>query len=738
MAAPDEEFLRKLREVFGIEAREHLQALSTGLLGLEKAADRAQQQAIVETIFREAHSLKGAARSVNRDDLEMICQALESVFSRWKTDGIRAEAQAFDVLNGALDFAERSLETGAPDPQQLTTLVQQVRALEEGGSVVPIAPLAPVEETPEPPRIESRPVAHTVRIATAKLDALLLQAEEMIAIKNSVEQRSRELTAADQMMAKWRTASARTGMEIQRLRAGNDRLAPQRAWESLERNQSELRAVDHQLSALAQAAERDEREIRAMVDDLLRDAKRMMMLPFSTLLELFPNQVRSLARAQGKEVDLRLRGRGVEIDKRILEQMKDPLIHLVRNAVDHGFEDAATRATQGKAARGTLTIAVSQIDAGKVEILVSDDGAGIDLDQVKAAVINAGLVSSEDMDRRTETEALQLIFLSGISTSGVLTEISGRGLGMAIVRERVEALGGHIEIDTAPRRGTTFRMILPVTLATFKGLLIVAGGEHFIVPTLNVERVLRIEREKIQTVENKETISWDGRAVSLVWLDAVLGLERREPVLPTKFIQVAILGVGETRIAFAMDEVMGEQEVLVKPLQKPLVHVRNIAAATVLGSGKTVLILNVPELLQSATEAAGRVVARPAAPAERKTRAILVADDSVTSRMLLKNILEAAGYSVTTAVDGAEAWTVLKTRSFDAVVSDVQMPRMDGFDLTAKLRADSGLREVPVVLVTALESREHRERGIEVGANAYLVKSSFDQSNLLDVVRGLL
>jgi len=453
--------------------------------------------------------------------------------------------------------------------------------------------------------------------------------------------------------------------------------------------------------------------------------------------------VRDLAHDQNKDVQLVLRGSEVEIDKRILEEMKDPLIHLLRNCVDHGVEAPEARAQKGKPRRATVTLSVSQVGGNEVEILIADDGAGMDLAEIKAAAVRHGVVSEDEADKLGEQQALALIFQSGISTSRIITEISGRGLGMAIVREKVEKLGGRVAVETEPGAGTTFHILLPLTLATFKGILVEAAGQSFVIPTASVERVVRIQPDDVKTVENRETIplsraSSGQDVVALVRLDDVLELSGAKEG-DAGLMQVVVLGSGEKRIAFRVDEVLNEQEVLVKSLGAPLARVRNIAGATVLGSGKAVPILNAADLLKSALRMSGTSSrASGAGEVETGGKAVLIAEDSITSRMLLKNILESAGYQVTTAVDGMDALTALKTSDFDIVVSDVDMPRLDGFGLTEAIRGDKRLEELPVVLVTGRESREDRERGIDVGASAYIVKSSFDQSNLLDVLRRLV
>jgi two-component system chemotaxis sensor kinase CheA len=420
--------------------------------------------------------------------------------------------------------------------------------------------------------------------------------------------------------------------------------------------------------------------------------------------------------------------------------MKDPLIHILRNCIDHGIEKPTVRRKKHKAPIGTINVAIAQKDGGKVEIVVADDGAGIDVGKVQASAHRLGLASAKSADKLGEREALALIFQSGVSTSPIITDISGRGLGLAIVREKIERLDGTIEIESHPDAGTIFRMVVPLTLAVFRGVLVRAGGQLFVIPLRNIECVVRVAEKDIRTVENRETILFGGQAVSLARLGDVLELPGNNSANEADdTIQAAILGLGLARIAFQVDAVLGEQEVLVKTLGRQLARVRNVAGACVLGTGQVAVVLNVADLMKSAVQQtiAGRA---PIAeqPAETQQRSILVVEDSITSRALLKNILASAGYRVTTAVDGIDGYTALKTATFDLVVSDVEMPRMDGFDLTARIRSDKHLSQLPVVLVTALESREHREHGIDVGANAYIVKSSFDQSNLLEVVGRLV
>jgi two-component system chemotaxis sensor kinase CheA len=376
-----------------------------------------------------------------------------------------------------------------------------------------------------------------------------------------------------------------------------------------------------------------------------------------------------------------------------------------------------------------------------VEILLEDDGAGIRRDNVRGAALRSGLLSREEADKLTGENELNLIFFSGLSTVPILTDVSGRGLGLAIVREKVEKLGGSISAESAPDQGTAIRIILPRILATFRGILVEAGRQLFVLPTGNVERVARIRRSEIKTAENRETVRLYDRTLSFVSLGPVLGFTQAvDAVQQREHVEIAVLSSAGTSLAFGLDRIRNEQEFLLKPLGGPLVRVRNIAGATILGTGEAVPVLNVADLIKSAIRQLDSGGSSGPAPGRESTEesqrlSVLVVEDSITSRTLIRNILEFAGYRVMTAVDGIDALTILRTESVDLVVSDVEMPRMNGFDLTARIRADKKLADMPVILVTALESREDKERGIDVGANAYIVKSRFDQSNLLDVIR---
>jgi two-component system, chemotaxis family, sensor kinase CheA len=744
MRTANGEFLAQLRATFQVEAEEHLQAMAAGLLQLEGSAAPEVRRGALEGVFRAAHSLKGAARTVDADEIEALCQSLEEVLSSWKRGESAPSPGAFDALHRKLDAVSAALGAcmarwaerppGAPK-------APAVAAVERAAPAAP-AP-APVQEAP--------PSEETVRISVGKLDAHLRQAEEMLAAKLMAQRRMDELVDLGRRLAscrdEWTTVEPETHalrQSVQRAAAGRDRPSPAGPLDRLlalcDWNREQVGAIASTVEGLVRAARQERHAVGKMVEDLLEDSKRLLLLPFATVAAPLPKLVRDLCRDQGKEADLVIRGESTEIDKRILEEIKDPLVHLLRNSVDHGIEPPEQRVRRGKPARATITLAVSRLDGNKVQVVLSDDGAGIDARKVKDSSVRQGLITAQEAQRLDPAQALALIFQSGVSTSPIVTQLSGRGLGLAIVREKAQKLGGEVSVESGPGTGSVFRIELPSVRATFRGILVEAAGRLLVVPTEQVERAMRAAPGDILTVEGRDTISLGGRALPLVRLAEVLELPDADgEAQAAQAQQLLVLGSGEQRVAFIVDAVLDEREVLVKPLRKPLVRVRNVAAVTVLGSGQVVPILAVEDLLRSARKLAGPGTrASQARPVKRKARAILVAEDSITSRMLLKGILESAGYRVRTAVDGMEAFQLLREERFDLVVSDVEMPRLNGFDLTARIRADAKLAELPVVLVTALETRQDRERGIDAGANAYIVKSSFDQSDLLEAVRRLV
>lgn len=819
----EQELLKRLREAFMMESGERLASLSDRLLELEKVEDEARRQEILEVVYREAHSLKGAARAVNLTEIEAICQSMESVFGAMNRREITRSNSLFDTLHEVVNFIERNLavEQEHLDQEEIKEILAKLEDLHKGapapkkkggtppakaqgkpaaaaqapdeqpappkpGAARPVSPPAgkspaPVSSSPSPagagqevqesppgkkeasappkkspgqpeqpapkqPAASRNPyLTNTVRIATVKLDRLLLKAEDMISLKLTGSQGVHELKQLRNLFDHWQKKWAKTDIHFRRLRkelSQKEELAESGLAEIdkfLDWNQDFIKSIHRDIRTLTRSAEQNQRFLDRKISHFLEEMKGVIMMPCSTLLDTFPRMIRELARSQGKKIELDMKGSDIEIDRRILEELKDPLIHLIRNSVDHGLEKPDERTRLQKSERGRIKIHITQLEGGKVEIVIGDDGRGIDPDKVRKTAVRKGLLTEKDAAKLSDREAQGLIFHSGLSTASMITQLSGRGLGMAIFMERVEKLGGQLDYSSVPGRETTFTIRLPLSLATFRGTLLQVAGELFLAPSSHVKAVMQVRYDAVRTVENRSTITHAGSPLSLVQLADVLQMARPMRRNGKKRFQVMVLGTSKKRIAFGVDAVLAEQEVLFKELGKQLRKVKNIAGATILGSGQVVPILNVHDLLKSAVGSVGvaPILDRSEDKGEQR-KSILVVEDSITSRTLLKSILEAAGYRVTTAVDGLDGYNVLKSTDINLVISDVEMPRMNGFELTEKIRADEALADMPLILCTSLASQEDRERGVEVGANAYIVKSNFDQSNLLGVVGKLI
>ena len=731
-------------------------------------------------MFREIHSLKGAARAVSLADIEELCQAMETTLSLLKQQRINVSPALFDALHSAIDVLDLLLHDVGTGQKTVSTdaLQHAVRAI---GAIAnpnqafiqpsakyapPVAlkptavhteekPVVPVVSSPKPNRPQQQPeiaqqpsntkpdekpvLKETVRVSTEKLGALLVQAEELITAKAMFKNNILEY----KILVRDYTMQNKAFENQFRALAGNPTNESQHWVDLFNKQKENARKMLQEFQRLAKNNEAFQRGVSRTIDDLLIDIRKTLLVPFSSLLDIIPKIVRDITHEQKKEVHTTISGSEIEIDRRILEELKDPLIHLIRNCIDHGFETPEQRKAKNKPSIGKLKIVVTPTNNRSVVISISDDGAGINREKVLASALKANAVTKEAAAELSDKEILNLIFLSGVSSSSYITTISGRGLGMAIVAEKVAQLGGTIDLESNAEIGTIFTIVLPLSLATFRGVIVSAAGQQLIIPINTIERVIRIKHSDIKAVKNQETITIDGRSIGLVRLDDAIGLpHRRLSEKKNATFHVLILSVNQRRIAYLVDEIIGEQEGIVKSLGSQLPYVQNITGATLLGNGKIVPVINVAELMEATRKVRNTAfVETESAGLEEErniTQSLLVVEDSLTSRSLLRNILEASGYQVKTAVDGVEAFTFLNNERFDLIVSDIEMPRMNGFELTSKIRGDGRFSTLPIILITSLDAPEDRQRGMEAGANAYFIKSSFDQTNLVEIIKRLI
>jgi len=730
-----DELQARLLATFQVEAEEHLQVLTANLLALGRELPAADARKIIEVSFREMHTLKGAARSVGLMNVEVLCQACEAVLSRLSRDQLTPLPPIVRMLHEGVERMPLLL-TGGPAPPAVSELIGRLKSV----TAESIPPAAHPVDPPEPHKTVPAAAPETgflpgnsIRLNTSGLDELLLQAEDLLLPKLAAGERVQEVRALAETVSRCRSTLIRERAARRSLSAAGPAAS---LWADPE---SVMHTVETQIQAMLEHITCDHRMITSAVDGLQKNLRLLRMTAASVVLNPFPGMVRSLADELGKQVEWSVHGADLEVDRKVLDAMKDPLIHLVRNAVDHGIESPEARVKASKPPQGRVAVTVSALEGNRIEIRVEDDGKGIDLDQVRAAAVRARHLTAGESEALTDADALDLIYRSGLSTTPLISSVSGHGLGLAIVREQVEELEGDIHVDTRPGAGTTVRIALPVTISTFRGLLVRAGGQSYLLPSESVERTFHVLQREIKDAQGRPMIQREGRPIQLAQLNELLGLPMKRDQFETDGKQpCVVMRVRDARVALAVEEVLGEQEVVVKELGPPLVRVRNVSGAGLLGTGRLILILCPADLLRSIREHLRTPASFHASEKPSRLPVILVVDDSITTRTMEKNLLEAAGYQVRVAVDGAEAWMLLKGETVDLVVSDVDMPRMNGLELTEKIRAHRDMATLPVILVTALESRDDKERGLEVGANAYLVKSSFDQSNLLEFIRRLL
>ncbi|HSH04366.1 MAG TPA: hybrid sensor histidine kinase/response regulator [Anaerolineae bacterium] len=769
-----EQIRQQLINSFKAEQAEHVEKITQGLLALEKEPPAATQQELLADIFREAHSLKGSARAVNMTTIEALGHRLEDLLLQAKDGHLTLTPDLFDLCYQTLDavglvIAELDKGVSAPPTPVLLLLAKLDETIAELDSATANAESAPdpitttndnasaIPTTDDQPLI-TPPAAdadvdplptptlpttdnETIRVSISKLDDLMAQFSELLATKIRAEQRHTDIRNIQQLTETWQKSWLTIRPQYNRLTRQADQNGQNQEFQAildfLQSSQQNLRHMVSLSNLMSRQVANDNLHLKLIIDDLQESIKRVRMLPLSTITVTFDRMVRDLARQQNKTIHLMIEGGDTELDKRVLEQIKDPIMHLLRNAVDHGIETPEQRLANNKPEVGTIVLSASQ-QGNNIVIAVRDDGQGLDLDAIRKTAVKRRLLSPEDAKNLNDHDAAMLIFNSGLSTSKLITDISGRGVGLDVVRQNVSELHGILQVKTHPGQGTTLLMTIPLTMASSRGLLVGAGDQQYALPLTTVQRMLQIDRTEVAYVQGQPAITYQGQTIPLAWLADLLDLP--SPAAQ-QIITIVIVAVADKQLGLVVDELYGEQEIVIKNLGKQLIKVGGIAGATMLGSGEVRLVLHTADLVKLADRTQSRpleIASKPQAAKKQKTK-ILVVDDSITTRTLEKNILEAAGYQVRLATDGEEAFGTLTSGDLPSlIVSDVNMPRLDGIGLTQRVKRDARYQDIPVILVTSLDSPADKARGIEVGADAYIVKSHFDQGNLLETIAQLI
>lgn len=697
----------ELRNLFRTECEEILDRLEKGLLALERSPE---DKKLLEEVFRQAHSLKGAAAGLGVNAVEAVAHQFEDVLDSARRGRKPLTSGQADRLYQALDVLSRLVleaVTGKQSGVDLRAFLEHLRSpleepskgLEETAeavspTVTEPTSVAPTDTNPASIRVESvrldRALAEMgdLVVTTARLDLRRMQAQEL---RNLYDHWMRE--------ARWKDPATLAQGEV-------------------------LQKFGRRLERLIQALSDDHSRLKQISDQLQLEIREMRLLPLGGLLQGFARMIRDLGQAEGKKVRLVIEGAETKADRRILDGLRSPLTHLLRNAVDHGLESPDERRRAGKPEEGMIVISALR-QGPLLEVVVRDDGAGLDFEAIREGALLNRLRTEEQIAQASESELSALLFVPGFSTRKFVSTTSGRGTGLDAVRADVESLSGTVSIESSPGSGTLFRLRLPLTIATSQVLVCRLGERQFAVPLAYVERSTGYDPAHTFPMSGRSCMEVEGAPVQVNDLAALL--DCRPTVQPRVCL---VLRDQAERQGFLVEELVGVFEVVVKPFsESPLV-----SGVSILADGDLCLILQPGELFRLSRQRIG-VLSPPTVAAKGS---VLLVEDSASMRALTRQVLSEAGYFVTEAVDGEEGLALCQENSFEAVITDIEMPKLDGLELTRRLRGLAAYRKVPIVLVTSLDAPESRKAGLEAGANAYLSKQSAHEGTLLRILERFL
>ncbi|WP_431092732.1 hybrid sensor histidine kinase/response regulator [Pseudomonas brassicacearum] len=747
---PDQMRDASLLELFSLEAEAQVQVLSAGLLALERDPTQADY---LESCMRAAHSLKGAARIVGVDAGVSVAHVMEDCLVSAQERRLVLGAEHIDALLQGTDLLTRIAtpgnSVGAPDIDAYVALMG--RLLDPNAPQAPAVVLPSVETPVEPLRIELPEVEP------------LPATEPAPKRKRVTEGGERVLRVTTERLNSLLDLSSKSLVETQRLKpwlATMQRLKRQQSSGLRALEELNVHLKDHALSLQAQEALGDARRLLAETQQLLAQktaeldefawqasqraqvlydtALACRMRPFADVLSGQARMVRDLGRSLGKQVRLEIEGEKTQVDRDVLEKLEAPLTHLLRNAVDHGIESPEQRILAGKPAEGLIRLRASH-QAGLLVLELADDGAGVDLDRVRRSIVERGLSPEQTAASLSEEELLTFLFLPGFSLRDKVTEVSGRGVGLDAVQHMVRQLRGAVVLEQTAGEGSRFHLEVPLTLSVVRSLVVEVGDEAYAFPLAHIERMCDLAPEDIVQVEGRQHFWHEGRHIGLVAASQLLNRPATQGSSQT--LKVVVIRERETIYGVAVERFIGERTLVVLPLDERLGKVQDISAGALLDDGSVVLIVDVEDLLRSVdklldTGRLERIARQNQAQAPRKR--ILVVDDSLTVRELQRKLLLNRGYDVAVAVDGMDGWNALRSEDFDLLITDIDMPRMDGIELVSLLRRDNRLQSLPVMVVSYKDREEDRRRGLDAGADYYLAKASFHDDALLDAVVELI
>ncbi|MBF0469915.1 MAG: response regulator [Gammaproteobacteria bacterium] len=731
----DPALLRQLLETFRIELDELLPILSEGVLALEHEISSKEKTDKLNAMLRACHNIKGASRGIGLLRISDLAHRIEDLFSliqKGERDLTRPVANISLTAIDTLKLLVSDDLGGEGDDNPLRPEQEKVLSrLGQACNGEVIAEDRVVEEMAEPPP-PPPPVAgsDSVRLPVGRLNRIAALADELQLTGIRLEQHLFRSRRINEVMAalrqQWKIVMAQSsvgaGYSIRNTLADTTHLILE-AEELTHHLEESIRTTTSQLRPLALTLKEDVRSLR--------------MIPASTVLKPLERSVRDIAQVAGKEVALVIQGGEIELDRVVLDGLKAPLMHLLRNGIDHGIESPQQRQKSQKSAIGTITISVSR-EGGAIHLVVEDDGGGIDHELIRGRAISQGLATEEEMAEMGSELINDLIFRPGFTSRSEVSEISGRGVGLDVVRINMQSLQGQVQMETTPGRGTRFILTVPLSMASEHGLIVSCSGQRFIIFSQYIQHILEIPHEQIQRLGEVEVIEVGSQPIPLRPLRDLIGL-KGEGKEPGEFLEIVVINHGWQQMALVVDQVMTERDIVTRPLAPPLDQLNLYEGGVVGGSSSVILVLNIASLFATMQQRPPEATHfKSELQNESQQYKILIVDDSITTRTLEKGILETNGYQVETAKSGEEALEFLQQASVDLVITDVEMPGINGFELTETIRTQLGLVDLPIVIVSSLGSDADRQRGVKVKANAYIVKGEFDSRELIQVVSQLI